>query len=150
MNDFEKLASGIRSLDGRYTLHEPHSGRPAECASTLEVAPTLGERFVRLDYAWNCAGKPQEGSLLLGWEKPDGPATAHWIDSWHMGRKVMACAGGFDADGAMRLRGAYAAPPGPDWGWSTLIRLAGVEVFISMWNIDPDGREEIAVESVYG
>jgi hypothetical protein len=48
------------------------------------------------------------------------------------------------------VRGSYAAPPGPDWGWRiTLAATATSEIEISMFNIDPNGKEELAVRATY-
>jgi hypothetical protein len=39
-----------------------------------------------------------------------------------MGEKVMACNGTTETDGWINVRGSYAMPPGPDWGWRIVIR----------------------------
>ncbi len=108
----------------------------------------LGGRFVRIDYTWAYAGTPQEGSLLVGHDEEANALSAHWIDSWHMGSKAMACQGAVDASGVISVRGAYAAPPGPDWGWRTVITPGGGRTLrLVMFNIWPEGREELAVEA---
>jgi hypothetical protein len=76
--------------------------------------------------------------------------TAHWIDTWHMGDKVMACRGTPGSNGEISVQGSYAVPPGPDWGWRTIIRpQENQSLQIIMFNIWPDGREELAVETDY-
>jgi hypothetical protein len=108
----------------------------------------LAGRFVRLDYTWDYDGKPQEGSLLMG--EDAGGAKAHWVDTWHMGDKPMTLCGPPGTPENTLLKGSYAAPPGPDWGWRiTLSRLAPDRFKIVMHNIWPEGKEELAVEALY-
>jgi hypothetical protein len=144
---------GLAALAGRWqgtsTLQDPNTGGPDESASTAEVTPIIGGRFVRIDYTWSYGGKPQEGSLLLGYQAKAETATGHWIDSFHNGDKVMVCAGTVPADGPFSVRGSYAAPPGPDWGWRIDVLAEGDALRIVHYNIWPEGKEELAVESRY-
>ena len=150
MGALERLAACAGRWRGSNRLHDPHTGKPEDSASTAVLAELLGGRFVRLDYTWSYRGVPQEGSLLIGRQAARGKATAHWIDSWHMSDGVMACEGTVDPDGGIDVRGSYAAPPGPDWGWRILLRPAGgATLQLVMYNVTPDGREELAVEAKY-
>jgi hypothetical protein len=108
----------------------------------------LDERFLRFDYSWSYHGQPQEGSLLMGGDPSSSSATAHWIDTWHMSHAVLACQGTATANGGLDLKGSYAAPPGPDWGWRIAV-VPGDELRIVMHNIWPEGKEELAVEAWY-
>jgi len=46
-------------------------------------------------------------------------------------------------------RGSYAAPPGPDWGWRTVIEIPDDDSFrMVMYNVSPEGKEELAVNAV--
>lgn len=54
---------------GSSTLQDPHTGQPDESASAATVTPVLGGRFVRVDYTWSYQGAPQEGSLLIGFDR---------------------------------------------------------------------------------
>ena len=74
-------------------LQDPNTGKPDESPSTLTVTPVLGGRFVRLDYTWVYGEKPQEGSLLVGFDGPSQAVSRYWIDAWHMGSKAMKCGG---------------------------------------------------------
>jgi hypothetical protein len=68
-----------------------------------------------------------------------------------MGCKVMACAGVVPDAGVIDVRGTYAAPPGPDWGWRIQIEAelqAGLLVLL-MYNVHPDGKEDLAVQATH-
>src|SRR5262245_41919027 len=111
MNPLNPLAACAGSWRGTSTLQDPHCGIAEESPSTATV--TALPSGVRLDYAWSYQGKPQQGSILFG---VDGPTvTAPWTDTWHTGNQPMTCSG--SAGPALSVRGSYAAPPGPDWGW---------------------------------
>ena len=150
MGALERLAACEGRWRGSNRLHDPHTGKPEDSPATAELAPLLNGRFVRLDYTWSYQGAPQEGSLLIGCRASRGKATAHWIDSWHMADGVMACEGAVDPDGGIDVRGSYAAPPGPDWGWRILLRPAGdATLRLVMYNVTPDGQEALAVETTF-
>jgi hypothetical protein len=86
--------------------------------------------------------------LLIGYDPKANLATVHWIDTFHNGSKVMACTGTIDADGTVDVRGRYAAPPGPDWGWRIKILAPTHDrLQMEMYNIHPGGEEEIAVRA---
>jgi hypothetical protein len=121
-----------------------------ESPSNLTVTPVLRGRFVRIDQKWSRQGSPQEGSVLIGCDPDSRTATAHWIDTFHMGHKVLVCNGVFAEDGTLDVRGSYAVPPGPDWGWRiTVAATAKNEFEILMYNIDPTGKEDLAVRARY-
>ncbi len=67
----------------------------------------------------------------------------------------MLCEGDIQPDGAARVKGSYAAPPGPDWGWRITIKPpinapgSGESFRMTMHNITPDGEEMLAVEAAY-
>jgi len=150
MSAFDRLSACAGSWRGTNRLQDPHTNAADESPSSLVVNPVLGGRFVRLDYTWAYHGKPQEGSLLVGRDAKPGEVTAHWIDSWHMGDTVMACRGAAVDNGALSVRGSYAAPPGPDWGWRTTITPDGGDALrVVMYNVTPDAQEQLAVEASY-
>jgi hypothetical protein len=149
MNPVESLAACAGRWAGTSTLHDPHTGRPYESPSKLAVTPVVGGRFVRLDYDWVYQGRPQEGSLLVGFDK-DAPS-AYWIDTWHMGRAALICTGTADGE-RFTVRGTYPAPPGPDWGWRIDLTPAAGILRVAMFNVFPaelGGKEDPAVEATY-
>ena len=150
MSGLDRLAACAGRWEGSSRLHDPHTGKPEDSASTAVLAPLLGGQFIRVDYTWSYQGAAQEGSLLIGYRFEPGKATVHWIDSWHMADVVMACEGTVDEDGTIAVRGSYAAPPGPDWGWRIELRPAsGSSLRVVMYNVTPNGEEALAVEATY-
>ena len=135
---------------GSNRLHDPHTNAPDDSPSVLTVTPVVGGRFVRIDYTWSYQDNPQEGSLLLGGDPEQREVTAHWTDTWHYDRKVMACQGSTEADGRIVVQGAYPCPPGPDWGWRIEIKPdPGRALEVRMFNLTPDGQSAPAVEAIY-
>jgi hypothetical protein len=119
-------------------------------ASRLSVSPAAKGRFLSFAYTWSHEGVSQEGLILLGYDDKQKMATAVWVDSWHMSSKFMSCQGAIDERGALVLRGSYEAPPGRDWGWSIVITpKSGRELQIVMFNISPEGAEELAAQADY-
>jgi Protein of unknown function (DUF1579) len=114
MSILQRLAACAGAWRGTNTLHDPTAGKPEESPSDLTVTPVLGGTFIRLDYTGAYQGQAQEGSLLLGFDAKAGEVSGKWIDTWHMGRKVMACLGSLPLGGTLSVQGSYAAPSGPD------------------------------------
>jgi len=150
VKQLDRLAGCSGRWQGSNRLHDPHTGKPEDTASTAVLSSLLGGRFLRLDYTWSYQGTAQEGSLLVGFQAEPGRATVHWIDSWHMADGVLACEGAVEPDGTIAVRGSYAVPPGPDWGWRIAIRPGdGSALEIVMHNVTPGGEEAVAVEATY-
>lgn len=121
-----------------------------ESAATAEVTPVADGRFVTVAYTWAHDGKPCAGFLLVGRETTGDVVHASWVDSWHQRERPMPCTGTADGRGGVDVRGSYAAPPGPDWGWR--IALGPTDdggLRLTMWNVTPAGEEDLAVEAVY-
>ena len=123
--------------------------KPArESAGTAVLRLIAQGKFAILQYTWADAGQPQDGVLIFGAEQDQ--VSASWVDSWHMQHKMMHCAGQVKTDGTVWVRGSYAAPPGPDWGWKIAIQPLPSDQFrLIMHNISPDGEEMLAVEVIY-
>lgn len=146
-DDLKRLLTGEwRGVKQLYL--EPPPAAAVSSPSKLTVIPVAGGSFLQFDYDWTFEGDLQSGVLLLGADE-ENAASAAWIDSFHMSNKIMSCAG-TAAAGAIDLRGSYAAPPGPDWGWRMIIRsLSPNELQIAMHNISPEGQEDLAVQIDY-
>ncbi len=134
-----ELATCEGEWTGTNELYLP--GAPPDASpSGVAMTTVLDGRFVRLDYTWAAKDKPQQGSLLVGRD------SACWVDTWHMGRKMLWMKSGSD----LSYTGTYPAPDGPDWGWRIEItRTQDGHLRLGMTNIEPDGTEEPAVSAVY-
>ena len=149
MGVLDPLIASAGKWVGTNRLQDPRTGIVEASPGTVAVTPILSGRFVRLDYTWVYQGSPQEGSLLIGHGASEGVVTGHWIDTWHMGDKLMSCAGPVDPGGPISVRGSYAAAHGPDWGWRILLTAQPHRLTLVMRNITPQGGEELAVEAEY-
>lgn len=145
-----RLAGAIGHWEGRNKLwFEPHSAA-IECASTAEVRGEAAGRMLALRYTWTHDGKPCEGILLFGDDAKAGRCDMAWADSFHNGHRLMPLTGPAAGEGVPDVRGRYAAPPGPDWGWRiTLEHPAADALVLRMYNVTPDGTEALAVEASY-
>jgi hypothetical protein len=127
---------------------EPHTS-----PSTLTIAGALRDHVVRVEYEWTYEGKPQQGMLLLGFDRArGGKVTAAFADSWHMSEAVMLCEGTVDPEArTVSVKGTYGdGQGGPDWGWRLTLE-AGDESTLTlvMHNITPDGEEHLAVRATH-
>jgi len=148
MEAFSRLIGLTGRWRGTYRLIVEPDQPARDSESTAVVAPVAGGRFARIDCGWEFEGNPQEGSILFGSDRERGVVTALWVDSWHTINKVMSCEG--VAGASLDLLGSYAAPPGPNWGWRTVIDTPEPDSFrMVMYNISPAGKEHLAVDAVY-
>ena len=148
------VASG--NWRGTSTLTDPQNGLDDTCASTATAGPALQETFVRITYAWEYRGKAQEGLIMIAHDPKGTACQLYWGDTFHMGRAIMTLHGDVDsaavgdAHGAsLSAIGSYPAPTGPDWGWRIDVACGPKTLRITMYNISPDGHEEIAVRGEY-
>ena len=147
----ETLIGRTGRYRGAKTLYDPNAGGAAvACPATLEVAPLAGGRFAGLRYTWSypAGDAAQDGFILLG--ENDGGVFGTWIDSWHNGRNQMQLqADPEDASEAPLLRGSFAAPPGPDWGWTLAVHAGDRSMRIVMEVVTPEGRAAPAVDALF-
>jgi hypothetical protein len=126
-------------------------GEPARvCETTASISLAAQGKFFIMHYTWSVEGEPADGCLLLGQEEPGEAVTAVWIDSWHNGDKLMLCRGSASPDGSISVKGTYSAPPAPDWGWRIVLQPGAGDSFeMLMYNITPEGQEQLAVRAAY-
>lgn len=145
------LPNGFAGLSGEWKgtkrlYLNGESGPKKDSASRLTVAKAARGSFMMLAYTWSFDGDPHEGLIMVGYDSKQNVATAAWGDSWHMNSKVMNCRGLLDDAGAVNVVGGYEALPGPDWGWRIVISSPAADALrVVMHNIDPGGKEDIAV-----
>ena len=150
MTRLEKLAACAGRWQGTNRLHDPHSKQPDDTPGTLEVTPILGGRFVRLDYTWTWDDQPQSGAMIVGHEQEANVDTAYWVDTWHNSDKGMLCRGDADPGDSLTVKGAFAAPPGPDWGWDIVLTPVPGQSFDMVMHVyTPEGEQGPAVEARY-
>ncbi len=119
-----------------------------ESISDAFISFSAQGKFLKIEYDWIFEEKKQEGLILLGDETD--LIKAYWIDSWHMGDKFLVSEGNPDENGTISMKGFYAVPDHPDWGWRTDIESIGENSFkITMFNVTPEGEESLAVEAEY-
>ncbi len=144
---FSEISGEWRGIKRLYL--EGAEGPEMACGMRLTVAAAARGCFDEFAYTWSFEGKPCEGVLLLGYDDKAGLATAAWIDSWHQSARVMHLSGSLKNERQIAVLGSYAAPPGPDWGWRLEIGVPRIEnpdlLSIKMYNIWPDGKEDLAV-----
>ncbi|MSR80792.1 MAG: DUF1579 domain-containing protein [Gemmataceae bacterium] len=66
-----------------------------------------------------------------------------------MGERGIHLKGSVDLAGQINLVGSYKAPPGPDWGWRTVLTPNHNHLRLVSYNISPTGHEDLAVEADY-
>jgi hypothetical protein len=110
----------------------------------------VARNILKLEYTWEADGAQQDGLMLLAESKKDGSFSSVWVDSWHQSETFLLSNGTRTAGGDITLLGSYPAPTGPDWGWKIILRALGDNnLEIVMYNISPDGKEELAVRNTY-
>jgi hypothetical protein len=106
---------------------------------TATVAPIVRNGYLSIAYTWLFEGEPQEGLLILGaWESGQ---SGYLVDSFHMGEVGLLCKGSGGIEAPFDVRGSYAVPEGPDWGWRMTAEATGDTLRVMMYNITPDGDE---------
>jgi hypothetical protein len=150
MSISESLISLVGQWQGTNKLWLDPAAPARESDSRLVISLTAQGKFAVFQYTWADEGAAQDGLLFLGSAGPSTQAQAVWVDSWHMQDTMMVCEGSLEPDGSFSVRGAYAVPPGPDWGWRIALEPQAADTIrLSMYNITPDGEEALAVETIY-
>ena len=144
------LANLVGQWSGTNHLWLSPTEPASESATVMIVAMTAQDQFFTLHYSWSYEGTPQDGLLLLGYEEQLNITKAVWVDSFHMQDKFMVCEGFVEDDGKIVIKGSYAAPPGPDWGWQISLAMKSSDQFeFVMHNITPEGDVHLAVKATY-
>ena len=126
-------------------------GTPAlESPTTASIALVAGGNLALIQYTWAEGGKPQDGLMAVVVGSKAATPRMTWVDSWHTAGQFMLLTDEPGDTAAVRVRGSYAAPPGPDWGWRIEIEAAHSESWqLRMFNITPAGQEAPAVLADY-
>jgi len=110
------------------------------------LTPVAGGSFYALRYEWTKGDAPHEGAMLIHRTASVGAPAITWADSFHQSGALMSLNCETTTPLGVVGLGAYAAPPGPDWGWRISVEWppeGGLDVH--MTNIWPSGQEDRAV-----
>lgn len=143
----EKLNGLAGKWKGNNRLHVSWLPDPIlNSDGTASVTPRIGGQFLEIAYTWSHDDKPQEGVIILGGDSKTDTVNAFWTDSWHLAHQIMICEGKENAEGGISVKGFYKVEGHPDWGWRTEIYSAESSLTYTMYNVSPEGQEEVAVE----
>ena len=145
--DFEKFTGDWKGTNNLYLSWLPDPLKPSD--GTMNVSMKAKGQFVQFDYTWAYEDEPQEGLIVLGCDTKSDAVQVVWTDSWHSRHTFMVSDGKVDENGAVSVKGYYKVPDHPDWGWRTDIIPAGDSIKIVMYNVSPEGEEELAVDTEY-
>ncbi|HMJ07783.1 MAG TPA: DUF1579 family protein [Pyrinomonadaceae bacterium] len=146
-NSLASLAGNWSGINKLYMSWTPET--LSESTSTAAVGLKVNGQFVEIGYTWEFEGKPQEGVIVIGCDTKSNAVQAVWRDSWHMSHKFMLCDGAISDDGLVNITGSYQVPDNPDWGWRTEIVPGNDNFRYRMFNVSPEGVEELAVDTEF-
>jgi hypothetical protein len=150
MSVTDDLANYVGTWSGTNNLYLSWLPEPLrQSESTLNVSLKANRQFIAFEYMWTYEGEPQEGIILLGGDTKSNAVQTVWTDSWHSSHTMIVSDGNVNADGSVSVKGNYQVEGHPDWGWRTDIIPAGEKLRIVMYNVSPEGDEELAVETEY-
>jgi hypothetical protein len=134
---------------GNYQLWMKPDAPPVESPTRLAISVNPSGRYATLAYDWTYDGRTCDGVLVVVLNGKGRSATASWVDTFHMSDAFMVSRGTV-AGARVDMRGSYAAPPGPDWGWRTVVEADAHDTLrVVMYNVTPEGQEARAVEAIY-
>lgn len=150
MSADERLSGLVGAWKGTSRLHVPWMAEKLkESESTASVHSKMNGQFLYIEYKWMFDGEPQEGLLIIGCDPKSDAVQAVWTDSWHSKNVLMLCNGNRIEEGGITVTGHYSVPDNPDWGWRSEIIPKANSFRYAMYNVSPDGVEEIAVETEF-
>ncbi|MCE9645493.1 MAG: DUF1579 domain-containing protein [Chloroflexi bacterium] len=140
-----RLAGNWRGLS-RLWLEPDKLADEAPLVGTIQLL--LEGRFALYLYQTSFDGEPQHGMFTFGYNTTLAQFEASWVDSFHTGTAIMFCTG-VEKENGFSVTGSYADPSGgPDWTWRTEVELIDGELTITAYNIDPEGGESRATETI--
>jgi hypothetical protein len=134
---------------GTYKLWFSPAEPYLESETTAGIKRGIRGTCVKIAYSWVYEEKPQEGLIVCSFDPNRELVKAAWFDSFHMANDFLVCEGS-SHNGKVSFKGSYSAPVGPAWEWRTILEHVAEGSFkMTMFNIHPDGTEDLAVEAVY-
>ncbi len=118
----------------------------AHIVGTIQII--LDGRFALFLYQSSIEGEVQHGMFTFGYNTLNDHYEASWVDSFHTNTSIMFCTGS-EKENGFSVLGSYPDPTGgPDWSWRTEVELREDELIITAYNIEPEGGEAKATESI--
>lgn len=147
---FNHIASQlVGEWTGEYNLWV-YPGDPVRTSpSKALVEKIVGSKFLQIKYDWKYENNDIEGNLIIGWDNKRNRLVASWIDSWHQQSDFMTCEGYISENGVLVVKGSYPVDNAPSWEWRTKVFATDSGFTFEMYNIHPQGIEELAVKVEY-
>ncbi|HEY0677895.1 MAG TPA: DUF1579 domain-containing protein [Chitinophagaceae bacterium] len=113
------------------------------------IKPIMDGRFMLHEYKGSFGGKPFSGIAIYGYHLEHQKFQCAWVDSFHTGTSIFFSESN-TTDKLFTVLGSYGEPGGTPWGWRTEIEMPNSEeLFITAYNITPDGINAGGVETRY-
>lgn len=145
-----KLSELVGTWKGTNRLFVPWmDDKIKESDSVAVVRSKMNGQFLSIEYTWWFESEVQEGMFILGCDPRSDAVQAVWTDSWHSKDVLMLCNGSISPDGVISVLGHYSVPDNPDWGWRTEISESDNKMRYLMFNVSPEGVEEVAVDTEF-
>lgn len=145
MTEHDRMKRWLGAWTGEARTWLDPSKAPTVGTWTGEVTSLLDGRFIDFTYRADLGGKPHEGRLTVAFEKDEGVWRTLWVDTFHTGSAVLVSVGAERE--RIAVTGSYFVAGHPRWGWRTELDDArDGELTLRMFNISPEGQEDLGVE----
>lgn len=142
----ENFANLVGMWDGTKKLIMSPEDPVRESESIACIGLEANSKFLKINYEWTFEGEKQEGLALFHVGK-EQQAKSVWIDSFHQGGDFLVSNGSL-TNGVISTKANYTQPEYSDWAWRISLETTDENSFsITMFNIFPDGNEELAVDA---